>query len=360
MYNTFTKHLADVLQGATITDTVREAHGLAEHKERFRNPVEYVLNKLRILYSLPDNKELIADNVKGVANNDSELMKVITDTEKFINEELPKFDTRSENTYLINFHGKVLSKTFTVPDDTIVILLSPTNRVTLQDIDGFKNILELIKQPNFLINYIKQPGCLPKTNNCFKYASLFYPGQKCFDLKFSFYLETENYYNLEGIHSSNRIHITNQNKPNRESYPPLLELSNILNVKGQGIYIINSCRSCNYSIDNYLTEVVYYNEYMINFINKFSKENCIEYNENQELCNDYISHFSLIVIDDKKFPKLSKLSPIHNKNNKTKIYKKTFDVLIDYNRIAEVFISLKTLYCEKRSRCTAFTLLNTG
>jgi hypothetical protein len=278
-------------------------------------------------------KKIDAKDVKGIATSESDnlLKEVITRTEHFINKKIPIFNTKTDNTYIVKFHGSVCFWTFTIPKDTIVILLSPTNRVSIQGDDFLKSILELITTPNQFEEYIKKPGCLPKTNYCFKYASIFYPGQKCFDLRLTPFETDESSYKYEGITRVDTIDLKKPNfnfKLNRDTLKFPLYLSAIVSSKKNGIFIVSTCRPCGLYLDNFLTEALYYNEFMLNFINRHSKSNCSQIDEDVK-CKDAFTKVYNQNINQNEFPLLVELSPIQNANNKFTFHIKDIKIILN-------------------------------
>jgi hypothetical protein len=101
-------------------------------------------------------------------------------------------------------------------------------------------------------------------------------------------------------------------------------------IKSGGIYFIYSCRGCNMTLPPKLVEVLYYNEYVCNFINK-SKNACSQKNNKsnnitrKRLCNDKLFSREHLM-QNNSTPNLN-FSPINNIDNKSK--QLSFDFVIE-------------------------------
>jgi hypothetical protein len=299
-----------------ISNSILKAHSIPSTHVGFNKPSTYVLNKLNLLYSINDDIKIEPNALKGVADDTKKdnVKNVITQTEQFINEELPKFDINLERTFLVIYHGHVLDYMHTVPKDVILVFIAPTNREVIQDVEHLKSICNNITDIKFLEEYIKNPNCLHVFNKCFLYAHICYPGQSFFDIKLSHLESTQQLFNYTGVIKGNDI----KGGLERGSFVGLtlprheMILSKLIDKPG--IYFINICRGCNLYLNDYLVESLYYHENMLNYINKFNKNNTCSLTQKEPTCYGFFSKKQYKTIGD-EFPKFD-MSPLYVANNK--------------------------------------------
>ena len=366
MTDNYLAYLDEKLKNNIVKDDVLEYNML--DKDQFSNPIQYVLNKLNLLYSIDDKKNITVEDLKGVSKDNGHVQKVIKDTENFINNDLPGFNISLDTTYFVMYHGGVRNYMVTVPKDTIIVFMSPTNRLFYSNEINFNNIIQNITDTKFLNEYIKNPNCLPELNKCFSYAHICYPGQKLFDV----YLyplsdsEIRSNYNYHGIMNATKLK-TGIEKQNFEGLTEQHEkptyLSKIINDK-PGLYFIYSCRSCEFYLKDYITECIYYHEDMITFVNKASRDSGYECTLKQDVqtCSPKIFGKLNKINTDSSFivPKLN-FSPIYKLNNKIESKYNEIKTIFFYgtNIMLDNFISkLKRLIKDGESFFSAFVNIN--
>jgi hypothetical protein len=352
MTNTVYNDFLDVLkskQFPPIKDSVLKSEGL---DSSYSDPQKYITNKLNKFYSYEGFKArpfyISKEGLKGKTTNDNKyLLNVINDTEKFKTEKLHNVVNTIIQTKNINWclmHGNHINRIFTIPDNTILILIAPTNRVLLQSVKHYNQFVEQINNLAFLNDYLKKPACLALSNFCFKYATIFYPGQQCFELNLTMGSSAADsmhdnfgYFKINSINSSihNKLSFDNMYLSDYINKLPTTAISSTQTVPR--VYFIYSCRACGLNLDPKLTEILYYNEYLCNFINK-NKNVCVLKNSSAKIKACDTTMFAKIELEniattynkDKQsqsnVPKL-KFSPIDNTDKDNDIAHKFFRIL---------------------------------
>ena len=297
-------------------------------KSKFKSAVPYILNKLNNLYNINDVndvKQITPESLTGIHEN-NKFEQMVFDTDTFKKDKLVDMvDSIIENNN-INWclmHGIHTDTIFKVPNNAIIVLMAPTNRVLLQNINNYTSFVKLVNDNDFVKKYLKNPDCLSTQNYCFKYTTILYPGQLCFELMLKG--------PREGDIMSKKMSFFGNLKTHADS---LYEY--ITNNETPGVYFIYSCRGCNLSIPHKLVEVLYYNEYVCNYINK-NKTICNlknNVNKSEILCKtDMFAKFILPI--NNNVPKLN-FTPINNNNKNTDIIDNIILTLLSYKTDTDI------------------------
>ena len=286
------------------------------NKTTFKNPVPYVLNKLNNLYNVEDGNSVNTELLSGKKET-NKFAEMVSTTERFKTEKLPGMVDSIVDNNNINWclmHGEHTDMVFRVPENIIIVLMAPTNRVLMQEIDNYNTFVSLLKNKDFVREYLKNPACLSSQNFCFKYTTILYPGQICFDLDLSGPRVNDKFADSMGYFTLNE---SGNYKPNGQSS---IALSIYLDINEiNRVYFIYSCRACNLSLPSKLVEVLYYNEYVCNFINKNKNTCSMKSNTNKMDIQCEKNMFSKMIKSiNNNVPKLN-FTQINNNNKKIDI-----------------------------------------
>jgi hypothetical protein len=279
------------------------------NKYKFRSAVPYILNKLNNLYNINNGEQITPDSLTGIHDN-TKFAQMVDNTKKFKNTKLNDMVdsiVRNNNIEWCLMHGRHTDTIFRVPANTIIVLIAPTNRILLQNIDNYTSFVKLLKDKNFIKEYLKNPACLSTQNYCFKYATILYPGQLCFELMLKGPTDTDTDTLSESMGFYNKWGVTSAN-----TYSTLSKFVKAGNPTINYVNFIYSCRACNLDLSHKLVEVLYYNEYVCNFINK-NKNICKlknKANNSNTLCNNFMFTKKNYSINN-NVPKLN-FTPINN------------------------------------------------
>jgi len=176
-----------------------------------------------------------------------------------------------KNISLICTHGVCTTNFFKIPDNLMICILTPLNRVGYYGADFIYNIIDKLKEPKFKNNFLSNPSCyLRDTKNSFlEFATTFYPGQMCNNLMLTISPEeNENehaYYKIDPItHTTSydtNIDIVSTNETTLLEFIQYKEIS--------GVLFVTCCRSCDLGAKSIIeTKNIYILETFTNILNK--------------------------------------------------------------------------------------------
>ena len=306
-----------------VNNKILTADGL--NTSIYKQAIPYILNKLNNLYNIADGTEVEKNMLSGIQTN-NKFKQMVDATEQF---KQNKLNTMVDNIIAngnINWclmHGREITKLCTVPENVILVFLAPTNRYLKQYKESVENIFQLIEDNIFVSTYLKNANCVK--NNCVKYATVLYPGQKYFDLRLSphkntdpdFHKENGGFYKKKGNYflKGTAVKFTSD----------LIKESN----NEPSVYFIYACRATNMNLPSKLVEVLYYNEYICNYINKYIIE-CPpkdEYITNTKCAQVFAKQIKRIA--NNNVPEFS-FSPIKNEDKFTDIIYNLIEVFSSY------------------------------
>ena len=306
-----------------VNNKILTADGL--NTSIYKQAIPYILNKLNNLYNIVDGTEVEKNMLSGI-QTDNKFKQMVDATEQFKQHKLNTMVDSiiaNENINWCLMHGREITKLCTVPENVILVFLAPTNRYLKQYIDSVKNIFQLIKDNIFVSTYLKNANCVK--NNCVKYATVLYPGQKYFDLRLSPHKEADTQYHKEngGFYKKKGNYFLKGDAVKFTS--DLIKESN----NEPSVYFIYACRATNMNLPSKLVEVLYYNEYICNYINKYIIE-CPpkdEYITNTKCAQVFAKQIKRIA--NNNVPEFS-FSPIKNEDKFTDIIYNLIEVFSSY------------------------------
>lgn len=192
------------------------------------------------------------------------------------------------NMSLISTHGSSLTNFFKVPDNLIICILTPLNRIASYDASFVNLIIDKIRNLNFRNNFLQNPSCyLRDTKNSFlEYATCFYPGQMCNNLELAYqsselsliqnrgfgYFDN-NYLNQNTKFIDYNLGGTSRTILLEDKTSDILFQNNLSDFitykKMNGVLFVTCCRSCDLDVSLiYETSKIYIYEKFINILNK--------------------------------------------------------------------------------------------
>jgi hypothetical protein len=175
-----------------------------------------------------------------------------------------------KNMSLISTHGNVTTDFFKIPDNLIICILTPLNRLAIIGEEFVNNIIDKLKEPYFNNSFLSNPSCyLRDTENSFlEFATTFYPGQMCNDLSLSIdSVEKRNEMAYFKIDPSNPTTLPDTNIGASTNSTTLSELIKYKNISG--ILFVTCCRSCDSDVSLIeKTKKIYILETFTNILNK--------------------------------------------------------------------------------------------
>ena len=183
--------------------------------------------------------------------------------------------TNFSNMSLISTHGISSTNFFKVPNNLIICILTPLNRLGAYNNDFISLIINKIKYLNFRNKFLQNPSCyLRDTKNSFlEYATCFYPGQMCNDLELSYNTKNPESSTLRGYYDSNFIDrtstiINSTLGTGTQQYVTYLS-DFIIHKNINGVLFVTCCRSCDLDVSLINeTSKIYIYEKFINILNK--------------------------------------------------------------------------------------------
>jgi hypothetical protein len=216
------------------------------------------------------------EDVKNVyeVENESNLFEYLKTTVDNYKTRNKTHDKLNSSILFMNIHGGIRSDFFTVPENIVVVLLTPINRSSGNQICFYNIKQKIVKylKENF-INILNNVICLDKGSNekLFKESIVLLPGQKCNNLILSTDNNKPDFCSITDINEDNEIcrNITN--------FQTLLsnfcdEENRKLDLQKIKLIIVNSCRSVDNSIYNgnikkNIIDKIYYMENFIYYFN---------------------------------------------------------------------------------------------
>lgn len=209
-----------------------------------------------------------------------------------INAEYKRASRTITDISLICCHGAYSSDTLTfcrVPDDVIIAIPTPLNRSQSSNFENefFFEIMEPYRtDPEFL----KNPACYLRGDNCLQYTIYYYPGQLIPNIELSYDLSIDWERDSMGFYPNNaqenrRDELFNNVKLTKYSGKLSDLFQNKLELLKNKIIYINCCRSCDSDISNDEIEFLFRYEHIINYMNI---SNCLEIESkvNNDKCKD--------------------------------------------------------------------------
>ena len=255
-------------------------------------------------YNLPIAARVIP-SLSAASNNQNLLAQYSAEVYKELQPINDRFQGASRNVRNISViycHGGLTNdiKFCVVPDDVIIAFLTPLNKFSA----GFETslVFEILETYRTNANFLANPACYLRGDNCLQYTIYYYPGQLIpnFDFSFDTSVEWEN--EELGFFPNNQDENMRYEIFNRDTdtkYRTNIEqlFANKQDFLKNKITYINCCRRCDSYISNISIEFLYRYEHIINYMNI---SNCdeIESDINNDKCPGYIFYG---VYDDDKF-----------------------------------------------------------
>lgn len=159
-------------------------------------------------------------------------------------------DEHTQQTHLLIYHGSPLYTTFKIPDGCIVVVLTPIGRFGVQDITKYELLKKNAESKKEFINFIQNPVCYKRNENdgLFANASVYFPGQYCYDISLS--EETDQSYPLYyewGHHKyTYKTDTDTDTEISKDTNEKQTTLHTLITKKGlRGLIFIDSCRALN-------------------------------------------------------------------------------------------------------------------
>lgn len=198
------------------------------------------------------------------------IKKILKVKENILKNPIPIF----KNMSLISTHGKCTTNFFKIPDNLMICILTPLNRIATYSQDFIDEILGNLELPDFNNNFLSNPSCYLRNigNSFLEFAKTFYPGQMCNDLQLSIVpAEMRNYHSYFKINTSinpfaslpgdDNIDATGSNSTTLSEFIKYKKIS--------GILFVTCCRSCDLSVELIEeTNKIYILETFTNILNK--------------------------------------------------------------------------------------------
>jgi len=239
-------------------------------------------------------------------------IKIISKILKLKTDILQKQKQNFAKMSLIATHGGCTRDFVKIPDNLMVCLLTPLNRLAQYNELFLDNIINKLKEPNFNDKFLSNPSCyLRDTENSFlEFATTFYPGQMCNDIALSIGKDEFGKYGLGyyDFDSSNKLRRDNNIVASQSSVPidQRTTLSKFIEDKRiSGILFVTGCRSCDFDVSLINeTQKIYILETFTNILNKtIDNPEYSKYNK----CNFKTKYEQ---ISDKSYYKARKLNTI--------------------------------------------------
>lgn len=180
----------------------------------------------------------------------------------------------------ISLHGGCTTKYFKIPNNLIICLLTPLNRVSIISNLFINTLIENIQQRDFNTNFLNNPSCYLRDTeySLLQFATIFYPGQMCNDLVLSIDPREKNrdngYYKFDLSNPSNPSNLSNHTiVPDTNIDEKLTNnttLSSFIKYKQvSGVLFVHCCRSCDLDVSLIPeTQKIYILETFTNVLNK--------------------------------------------------------------------------------------------
>jgi len=216
-----------------------------------------------------------------------------------------------KNMSLISTHGACTTEFFKIPDNLMICILTPLNRMLFSvPAEFITNIIDNLQNPNFNNSFLSNPSCYLRDteNSLLEFATTFYPGQMCNDLVLEIKPAEKRidmaYFKIDPSNPTT-LRDTNIDRASTNS-TTLSELIKYKNISG--ILFVSCCRSCDLDVSLIEeTNKIYILETFTDILNKtIDNPGYMEYN----LCNlfKYYDNFALPSITGKKYIKSRKLN----------------------------------------------------
>lgn len=210
-----------IFNNANITDEIKK-----KADDYIDSIFTYIFKDINYKTQSANNSHMKTDFVKKMINY------VIKYRESVINNSFPQ--TRN----FISFHGTPTSNIVKLPNDCLLLIMTPLNRYTFQDERIFNTVLPKL-QFGFYDELFKNPLCHHRDtfNDVLTDATVIFGGQYYFDINLEFSTnKNESFYNQNGIYSS-------RNNFKRERVI-CGNISNCIRENNlNGIIILHCCRS---------------------------------------------------------------------------------------------------------------------
>lgn len=170
------------------------------------------------------------------------------------------------------YHGSPRSKIKKLPDDCLLCVLTPLNRVSYSDEIPVKKLIKMICTDNdFKREFKNNPLCYKKSSyyNIFSDCNIYFGGQYYYDINLSYENDINSFiFSYWGLYKS-----TNELcETNRDTSVNITTLSNIIKTKKlKGVIIVFCCRRIDFKtkpIPIKESLVMYRYEHLLNILNK--------------------------------------------------------------------------------------------
>jgi hypothetical protein len=208
--------------------------------------------------------------------------------------------TFSKNMNFIGSHGAPTTNLIKLPDNCILCVLTPFNRLSTQNEKNYKHLLTLSKDKNFAKRFEKNPMCYGRSlyNYVFSNADIYYGGQYYYDLSLSkpYGNDMQYLYDNYGLYKINNE--INPQVVDRIVFDKIRLSQLISNNSINGIIILNCCRDVDeLAVAENINETIlmYRFEHMMHILNKTANfiddKQYIECDKIKSYYHKYLSHY---------------------------------------------------------------------
>lgn len=301
-------------------------------KDKTNAPINFKLNIL--------HKTILGHSAE-LKNNDSELPdKIIQRCTKIYKDNLLSalelilkkinetytcnINTDGSGIGLICSHGSIHESKgiLIVPDDVIIAFVTPLNKYGYQEANIPKRFLNTLDNYRNNTNFLRNPACYLRTNNCFKNTVYFYPGQLIPNYVFTTNtvkdVKYHGFYTDDAIVNQRDIIFTDIGDNNYYANLYFLFYYNYDEIKGKIIYI-HCCRKCDLDVNSSAVELLYRYEHITTYINM---SRCLAFEHNK---------FTDIECTFNKSNKFNHSLYNNTKNNTIKKLNLFYDAALSYN-----------------------------
>jgi hypothetical protein len=178
------------------------------------------------------------------------------------------------NVSIISCHGGLISphiEFIKVPDDVIIAFPTPLNRYLIVSFT-YNMLFDIIKPYKTNNDFLKNPACYFRGDNCLQYTIYYYPGQLIpnfiFNINTSISWENKIFgFFPDNVDTNQRDILFNKNTGDKLTTDIKTLFATKLELLKNKITYINCCRRCDSYIPNKSIEFLYRYEHIINYLN---------------------------------------------------------------------------------------------